>query len=162
MAQIISIQNYIHSDREQELIPLLVYGTLMKGERAHHMVEGFRFDGRWLLRDYAMYHLGSYPGIVPQKGETVMGEVYWVDREALARMDEYEDEGSLYHRRTVNVEQGGARLDVQIYVYARSVEGFPLLTGGKAPPGIGVEGHLCNWKEQRIRRAPRKPGDHNR
>lgn len=137
-------------DRNSDkLIPVLVYGTLMKGERAHSLMGDAPCEGNFLLRDYAMYHLGRYPGIVPHPGENVVGEVYWVDRRALENMDEYEGEGSLYHRRTVTVERGSCRLSAEVYVYARSVEGCPLLSAGKAPAGVGVEGYRANWKQAR-------------
>lgn len=106
---------------------VFVYGTLMRGQRAHHMLETSEYAGVYSLQDYAMYHLGRYPGIVARPGEVTVGEVYFVTDDMLRSMDEYEDEGYLYHRRTVTVTQGEQRLEVQVYVYALSVEGCPLL-----------------------------------
>ena len=44
---------------------VFVYGTLMRGQRAHHMLQDSEYAGVYSLQDYAMYHLGRYPGIVP-------------------------------------------------------------------------------------------------
>ena len=108
---------------------VFVYGTLMRGQRAHHFLEGSPLLGTWLLRNYAMYNLGRYPGIVEKDGHSVIGEVYEVSRALLERMDEYEEEGSLYHRRTVTVTKDGAELDVQAYIYARTVDSDTLMQG---------------------------------
>lgn len=106
--------------------PVFVYGTLMRGQRAHHMLQSCPCEGTYLLRDYAMYDLVRYPGIVVSSGESVVGELYLVDDQTLARMDEYEENGSLYHRRYVTVSRGGQERAAQVYVYARSVEGKAL------------------------------------
>ena len=91
---------------------VFVYGTLMQGQRANHMLAGARYAGKCKLHSYAMYHLGRYPGIVPCEGETVFGELYYVNSEMLAAMDDYEEEGSLYLRRTVQVlTEDGWRFD---------------------------------------------------
>ena len=102
---------------------IFVYGTLMSGQRASGYLDGCALLGRYCLRDYAMYNLGAYPGIVPQEGETVVGEVYCVPADRLPELDAYEGEGSLYHRRAVTVEREGSRVPAQAYVYARRREG---------------------------------------
>lgn len=106
---------------------VFVYGTLMQGQRAEHMLNTSVYAGKVLLQDYAMYHLGSYPGIKPAQGEQVFGELYYVDDETLSQMDEYEENGSLYHRTPVVVWQGQQQMDAQVYVYAKNVEGKPLM-----------------------------------
>ena len=71
--------------------PVFVYGTLMRFQRANHMLETGIYMGEAILPDYAMYHLGRYPGIKPCSGEQVMGELYRVDDATLRQMDEYEE-----------------------------------------------------------------------
>ena len=110
--------------------PVFVYGTLMKGERAQAYLNGQEFLGEGLLRDYGIYHLGSYPGIKPLEGGSVPGELYLVDRMTLQRMDQYEGEGSLYHRVAVDVETGTELIRAFAYVYAREITGKPLLPQG--------------------------------
>ena len=104
--------------------PVFVYGTLMRGQRANHLMSGSDFAGCFLLKDYAMYHLGSYPGIVPCAGESVMGELYFVSEEMIARMDCYEREGDLYLRRSVTLTAGENTHTAEVYVYNRDVSGF--------------------------------------
>lgn len=107
--------------------PVFVYGTLMKGERANHLLSNCEFGGRCLLRDYAMYDLGSYPGIRPCSGESVLGELYFASANIVAQLDEYEGEGALYRRTPVQVHMGGNSFAVEAYVYNQSVTGRKLL-----------------------------------
>lgn len=104
-----------------------VYGTLMKGERAQHLLEGAHYIGRCQLRDYAMYHLGSYPGIQPCAGEIVYGELYLISDEMLEKLDQYEDEGTLYGRKVVTVWMEDQPIQASAYIYKKSVAGFPVL-----------------------------------
>ena len=104
--------------------PVFVYGTLMRGQRANHLMSGSDFAGCFCLKDYAMYHLGSYPGIVPCAGESVMGELYLVSEEMIAQMDRYEREGDLYLRRSVTLTAGENTHTAEVYVYNRDVSGF--------------------------------------
>ena len=97
--------------------PIFVYGTLMKGQRANHMLQDCEFAGHFQLKDYAMYNLGSFPSIKPCTGESVLGEVYFVNDEVLAQMDRYESEGSLYNRTPVSVHIGKRTFSVEAYVY---------------------------------------------
>ena len=114
---------------EENIHPVFVYGTLMKGQRAAHMLEGSRFGGCFRLKDYAIYNLGRYPGIVPCEGETVQGELYFVSDEMLARMDEYEEEGSLYLRKKVTIWAGETSAAAEVYVYNRDITGCEKLPG---------------------------------
>ena len=104
-------------------ILIFVYGTLMSGQRASGYLDGCALLGRYCLRDCAMYNLGAYPGIVPQEGESVVGEVYRVPAERLPELDAYEGEGSLYHRRPVTVEREGSSVPAQAYIYAHRPTG---------------------------------------
>ena len=104
--------------------PGVVYGTLMRGQRANHLMSGSDFAGCFCLKDYAMYHLGSYPGIVPCAGESVMGELYFVSEEMIAQIDRYEREGDLYLRRSVTLIAGENTHTAEVYVYNRDVSGL--------------------------------------
>ena len=104
-----------------DTVQIFVYGTLMSGQRVSGYLDGCELLGRYCLRDYTMYNLGAYPGIVPREGETVVGEVYRVPADRLPEMDAYEGEGSLYHRRTVTVKRRRAReINAQAYIYAHT------------------------------------------
>ena len=43
---------------------LFVYGTLMRSGRAEDLLSGSEFMGKAILKEYVMYDLGSYPGII--------------------------------------------------------------------------------------------------
>ena len=107
--------------------PAFVYGTLMKGERAETLLAEATFVGTCQLRDYAMYHLGAYPGIQPCEGEVVYGELYLVSDAMVEKLDEYEDEGRLYDRKTVTVWLGEESRQAEAYVYKKDVTGCPLM-----------------------------------
>ena len=107
--------------------PVFVYGTLMQGQRAHHMLCGARYAGKCKLHAHAMFHLGRYPGIVRMDGETVWGELYYVNQEMLRTMDEYEEEGSLYRRVAVRLRGEKGAFTAQAYIYNRDVTGCRLL-----------------------------------
>lgn len=122
---------------------VFVYGTLMRGQRAHHLLAGGHCLGAFVLENYAMYHLGRYPGIKPCAGERVYGEVYEVDDNALEQMDRYEGNGSLYHRVCAEAVRPEETIPVQVYVYAKSIEGMPLMRepwGGWNPEFTRLDG----------------------
>lgn len=122
-------KTYENACRNGNIHPIFVYGTLMKGQRAAHKMEGSCFVGCFQLKDYAMYNLGRYPGIVLCDGELVQGELYFVSDEMLARMDEYEGEGDLYLRTKVKVWSGQECLDAEVYVYNRDITGYEKMQG---------------------------------
>ncbi len=101
--------------------PVFVYGTLMKGQSARHMLDTSIYGGKFLLRDYALYDLGAYPGIKARKGESVCGELYFVDDKVLAEIDIYECLGTLYDRVDVELSIGYRSFGAEAYVYKGSV-----------------------------------------
>ena len=111
------------TQNHQQLHPVFVYGTLMAGEKASHMLDSYEYCGDYCLKDYAMYNVSYYPGIKEQKGECVIGEVYLVDDACIAKMDEYEREGDLYLRKVVEVENEGGKREASVYVYKRECTG---------------------------------------
>lgn len=131
---------------------VFVYGTLMSGQPAAHYMEGCTLLGRYCLRDYAMYDLGRYPGIVEQKGETVVGEVYRIPVDRLPEMDAFEGEGSLYHRRTVTVEREGGSVAAQAYIYAHRPNGKLLREpwGSRGDDRVWYAGYGSNLSAERF------------
>ncbi len=111
-----SIQNQI----------LFVYGTLMRNGHAENLLSGTKFSGKAILKDYAMYDLGSFPGIVEKKGEWVEGELYLIRDSDFARLDRYEGEGDLYQREIVTVDSASGSQQVWAYVYLGKPEGKPM------------------------------------
>lgn len=103
---------------------VFVYGTLLRGNSNHAY---FLADAPYLsearLTGYGLYDLGSYPGIVPEPGGMVLGELYEVDAPTLSRLNRLEGEGHLYALQTAAVElPDGTRADAGIYVYLHPVD----------------------------------------
>ena len=102
---------------------LFVYGTLMRGQAANHMLRDCSCAGRFLLRDYALFDLGAFPAVSRQAGETVIGEVWLVTDEVLQTLDHYEDEGALYERCPVIVENHNRTMECEVYRYIGTPHG---------------------------------------
>lgn len=107
---------------------LFVYGTLRKGgHRQMHdvLARASVYVGPGRLHGQ-LFSVGRYPGAVPSSGavEFVVGEVYRLaDRDALARLDEYEGTGGpdpLFRRERAEILlDGGGSLIAWTYFYNR-------------------------------------------
>ena len=94
-------------------MPLLfVYGSLKQGFPNEHVNAGRRLAGRYRTQErFRMYLLGEgeVPCLVapPGAGHQVIGELYEVDAEAIARMDRLERVGEPtgYERREAAIER---------------------------------------------------------
>lgn len=97
---------------------LFVYGTLMS--EAHlFSLTGRRFERRPArLEGYErILPNQGYPYCVPKIGGQVDGLLIMdVDAASLATLDQYEDEGRLYHRRPAEVVLGRRRVPCETYV----------------------------------------------
>lgn len=97
---------------------VFVYGTLMKGYGNHrNYLSHSEFVGTGEITGYALYAVSSFPGIVPEGGEKVKGEVYKVDQDTLKRLDRLEGEGSLYLRKQVEVRADGHIVQAWTYIW---------------------------------------------
>lgn len=96
-----------------------VYGTLKRGESNHSLLAQSSFVGCDCLIDFAVYALGPYPGIKPEPEAVVYVELFQVDQETLALLDQLEDydplspDTSLYRRALIPTRFGEA----YIYIY---------------------------------------------
>ncbi|MDR1611167.1 MAG: gamma-glutamylcyclotransferase [Planctomycetota bacterium] len=108
---------------DPEQMFLFVYGSLMRGNQARHLLDGTDLIGRATVRGYSLFDLGPYPAAVRERNGRVQGELYLIDQPTLERLTEYE--GSLYNlERTAAAVHGGGRYpDVFIFVYNRPVDG---------------------------------------
>jgi gamma-glutamylcyclotransferase (GGCT)/AIG2-like uncharacterized protein YtfP len=114
---------------------IFVYGTLMQQRSNHgYYLASSQFLGQGTLKDYGLYDLGSYPGIKPFIGASVIGELYEVNQETKESLDRLEGEGSLYIATTVTIWQGGTQVqDVLVYVYNHDVDGRPFVSSENQP-----------------------------
>ena len=71
-----------------ERVRLFVYGTLMRGERAHDRLRAAHYLGEFRTTPgYRLLDLVDYPGLVRGGDDAVEGELYAVDARTLAALD---------------------------------------------------------------------------
>ena len=99
---------------------VFTYGTLLKGERNHHLIDDNDYVCDATVNGFIMFNLGRYPGIYHGNG-TILGEIYLVDDITLNKLDELEEEGSLYIREIVKAKSLDKEYEVYIYVYNKEV-----------------------------------------
>ena len=88
---------------------LFIYGTLKRGQRAHHLLANERFVRlAETIPKYRLLHLGSYPGLAhaPEVGKEILGELWDVSDDCIAILDAYE--GLEYERTEVLLSNGKA------------------------------------------------------
>lgn len=105
---------------------LFIYGTLKRGCSSHLILAGQKFLGEACTTPgYTLFSLGSYPGMVAQRDdrEGVVGEIWSVDENALARLDVFEGvpEG-LYRREIVPLLPPHAGEPAEAFIYARALK----------------------------------------
>ena len=106
---------------------VFVYGTLKRGEKNHHWLEGASFQGKAELNGVLLHDLGPFPMAVVGEG-TAIGEVYAVGDSGLARLDELEGYPRLYDRQVLSLCDGR-----RAWVYLgrpRQVRHAPVVAGG--------------------------------
>ena len=123
-----------HLHRSIQRCPrVAVYGTLKHGHRNHHWLNGADMLGQDRLTGITLYDLGPYPGakLTPSTGVTV--EVYAINAEQLARLDELEDylqnspDKGMYDRRVLATQYG----DAWCYIYNLPVEATSQIKSGE-------------------------------
>lgn len=128
---------------------VFVYGTLKRGERNHHHLDGARFVGAAVTRDAAYrlldYPYASSPGRIAPSAEAggvhrIAGELYEVDDAHLARLDLLERIG-LDYERAVTALAGGQ----SAFIYLRSPQSTRPALATTTLTTI-VDG-VANWSE---------------
>ncbi len=112
---------------------IFVYGTLKRGLCRARFLTGQSFWGETrTLPRYRLYDCGTYPGLkqATENGLPIVGELWQVDDECLARLDQEEGvtEG-LYTRQMIDLappEAGSLPTSpIEAYFYVPSVAGLP-------------------------------------
>lgn len=117
---------------------VFVYGTLMTGFGNHSRLldhDGARYEGKARTAVNArLGDVGAFPAVTElRKGSCpVVGEVYTVDDDTLARLDMLEGVPSLYTRQQVEVldEDDDSMGLAWIYVWGRDNETLPVIRSG--------------------------------
>ena len=107
---------------------IFVYGTLKGGFRNHYLLEGCELVGAAAtVPTYKMIENG-FPVIMPDlEGKPLAGEIYIVDDDTLARLDQLEREGSSYDRKLIDVSlplASGDRLRTKAFIYVGREDRF--------------------------------------
>lgn len=84
---------------------LFVYGTLLRGQQNHHYMDSCTYLCNGEIYDYVTMDFDHMPGIKPQDGGRVVGEVYRVPTAVLPWLDQLEGEGYLYKRTPVTIHE---------------------------------------------------------
>ncbi|UYG06587.1 gamma-glutamylcyclotransferase [Halomonas sp. M4R1S46] len=109
-----------------------VYGTLKRGLRNHHWLDGADFVGADRLTTATLYDLGPYPGARLEPSRGVEIEVFRVDAALLAGLDRLEDyrvrrpTSGTYDRVVHPTAFGPAWL----YLYNLDVAGYTVIREG--------------------------------
>ena len=123
--------------RNTRLTLLFVYGTLRRGLRLHHHMQGAVYVGEARTAG-SLYDIGTYPGLLlsPSCG-WVSGELFKVDEKMIQSLDAVEEynpeepEHSEYLREVVTVwTPTGAPMKAVAYIFNRDVRGFVFINSG--------------------------------
>jgi len=113
---------------------LFVYGSLLSGERHSDRLGGSRrLGGAWTEARYTLVDLGRYPALLEGGTTSVSGEVYEVDADVLAELDEFEGHPDEYRRIPVGLV-GGHSADAYVLPRERAPQATVIVSG--------------NWKER--------------
>ena len=116
---------------------IFVYGTLKRGGSNHAFLQGQVFLGEARTEPgYRLFVVADYPGMVRDKTAPrgVAGEVWAVDADTLARLDELEGiEEKLYRRAPITLPPPFENLVVETYIYLRNTRGRRPLVDGNWP-----------------------------
>ncbi len=79
----------------------------MHGEvHGHYLVDAFRVGHARTAVGFRLVDLGQFPALILGGDARVEGELYSVSRECLRKLDELKENGRLFHRRAVELEDG--------------------------------------------------------
>ena len=98
---------------------LFVYGTLRRGQRNNHLLGKSLHYGTCYI-DGTMYSLGGFPFINTTKPGIVLGEVFEVNDETLARIDYLEGYSGVEDNNFYERIQVPCTLGVDVYVYVQN------------------------------------------
>lgn len=101
---------------------VFVYGTLKHGYGNSRLLAGCNLLSVAYLNNHKLLHAG-FPVLVQEEGSRVRGEVYEIpeaiQEQVITRLDWLENEGSMYDRITITVNDGdveGQEHEVQTYL----------------------------------------------
>ncbi len=131
---------------------VFVYGTLRQGQGNHRLLAAAQFLGVYRTDQHAprehfvLVDCGAFPALVPVADDApdVVGELYTVDDDELARLDALEGVPHLYERRMIDVvdDETGCRAVAWTY-YQPETRRRPVIASGD-----WLRRHVCNDCEE--------------
>jgi gamma-glutamylcyclotransferase (GGCT)/AIG2-like uncharacterized protein YtfP len=116
---------------------VFVYGTLRTGEENHALLTGsVNLGMATTAGKFTMLDMGDYPAVINHGNHAIVGEVYMVSRETMAKLDVLEEYPDYYQRMMISTPYG----DAWIYVLEKSPDQKP------------NEVKSGDWIEHKIRR----------
>lgn len=118
-----------HADclRSEAMTLVFVYGTLKRGCSNHDFMAGQEFLGEARTAPgFRLYDLGGHPGMVVRPDDTdgVAGEIWAIDADCLARLDQLEGVAEGWYRREpVPLLAPFANRGIEAFVYPHDVTG---------------------------------------
>ena len=110
-------------------VRVFVYGTLLRGERNHHLIAGGHYLGPASTDPcFELLDLGSYPAMVAGGTTAIRGEVFEVDEAILRSLDDLEGYPGYYQREDVTLADGRRCLAYLLPASYRRL--YPLIPGG--------------------------------
>ncbi|MCT7983948.1 gamma-glutamylcyclotransferase [Laspinema sp. A4] len=110
-----------------EFVDLFVYGSLMRGEINHDLLDNAEYIGDDAIADAELFNLGFYPMFVPGTG-TLYGECYHIPLQIIPNLDRLEDHPHFYQRRWISCLSGQIRLVYQ--GFTSHIKGCPKIVSG--------------------------------
>lgn len=106
---------------------VFVYGSLKRGYKLHYLLENQLSHGNAVTQPfYRLFDLGSYPGLIEwPRGFAIHGEVYQIDGDCLAQLDEAEGVAQrLYVRRRISLQTPFEGKEIHAWFWSGSVTGL--------------------------------------
>lgn len=101
---------------------VFVYGTLKRGYKNYYQMEGATFLSTAVTVDKYYMTSTSHPYLSKSKQHSIIqGECFRVDKETLARLDQFEGVPNYYVRETIKVVMNDTKevKDVEVYFCER-------------------------------------------
>jgi gamma-glutamylcyclotransferase (GGCT)/AIG2-like uncharacterized protein YtfP len=85
-------------------VKIFVYGTLLRGESAHHLLGRALFLGSaHTTPSFTLLDMGEYPALIEGGSDRVAGEIYAIEAALLPALDAYEEAPSVYERKSISI-----------------------------------------------------------
>ena len=114
----------ITTGQASDQVLVFVYGRMKQGGANHGILAQSKFIGGAVTAPlYTLVDLGGFPGLKKDGQRAIHGELYAVDPQTLANIDELEDHPDTFRRDTLTLEDG--REVVGYVLPASQAAGFP-------------------------------------